>query len=640
MIDNGIDYWRCDLGGAAFPNNKVIGGYDYYGQTGPSICLGTCRFSDDGSHGLSNHGTQIAAIIGAYTNNYGCGASSGPAQAMAGIAGGWGTVGGATNLGTGVSLLGYNVIDHTTCGPLTQGPRTDWAASAIMESAVFSVSGYYRGRADVINASWYGPPYPLLGIRSAVSEAFRNGVSFVACTGNHSSQSVVWPANIEPASEVISVGAATKPTSGPSAYVPTRATYSNNNHYTDLVAPGGGDGTDQVFALQDDALDVPTSASGYADAGANEEGTSFATPHVAGVTALLRDYLQTGGYMGDPPQGYLFEDIEGILKASALDFGDPATDPWCCPHYDGDILAYPHIQYQVGFDEQVGWGFLQAGQMFNMLDPAGQGYQIYHLITPCTTYTTWSTTLQPITIYDPSGQQNPPPGQYKAYIREASGTISYSSLHLSTSVPVYAWGNSALKGGWANLTPVGGVWSNWQELWGEIEKDTHVPPRDFGNGIVPGIRHDYSTSFIVHTYQYDLWNTAHTVHYGIYPAHISPNTLYVQATVFGIPCPGCKIADGHPASALDTTGIDVTVHPNPASSMARICVADLPGGIPAIVEVVNESGQVIATLYDATPDGELGLCLTLDCSKLPSGIYYSHVSNAIMGRAVKLSIYH
>lgn len=97
-----------------------------------------------------------------------------------------------------------------------------------------------------------------------------------------------------------------------------------------------------------------------------------------------------------------------------------------------------------------------------------------------------------------------------------------------------------------------------------------------------------------------------------------------------------KIADGH--AVADNASLDVTVHPNPATSNTQICIADLPGGIPAIVELVNEEGNVVATLYNSAPEAELGLCLTLDCSKLPSGIYYAHVQNAIMGQAVKLSV--
>ena len=89
-----------------------------------------------------------------------------------------------------------------------------------------------------------------------------------------------------------------------------------------------------------------------------------------------------------------------------------------------------------------------------------------------------------------------------------------------------------------------------------------------------------------------------------------------------------------------TSDIEMTVHPNPAGNYTRICVADLPADIPANVEVVNEEGTTVATLYNATPDAELGLCLTWDCSQVPSGIYYAHIANSIMGRAVKISVQH
>ena len=35
----------------------------------------------------------------------------------------------------------------------------------------------------------------------------------------------------------------------------------------------------------------------------------------------------------------------------------------------------------------------------------------------------------------------------------------------------------------------------------------------------------------------------------------------------------------------------------------------MPEGIPAVVEVLNELGLPVATLYNATPEAELGLCL-------------------------------
>ncbi len=120
------------------------------------------------------------------------------------------------------------------------------------------------------------------------------------------------------------------------------------------------------------------------------------------------------------------------------------------------------------------------------------------------------------------------------------------------------------------------------------------------------------------------------------------NTATTTATVI-VPHDhsGWKIADGGSESE---PGVDsplgLTVHPNPAANYAEICIPDLPEGIPVSVQVVNESGQVVATLYNATPDAELGLCLRFDCSNLPNGTYIARIANSNMGQAAKISVNH
>jgi hypothetical protein len=106
---------------------------------------------------------------------------------------------------------------------------------------------------------------------------------------------------------------------------------------------------------------------------------------------------------------------------------------------------------------------------------------------------------------------------------------------------------------------------------------------------------------------------------------------------FTIASPAPKVESSVPGVTIP---IVCTLQPNPASAVTRICVEDLPEGVPATLEIVNEVGNVVTTLYNATPDAELGLCYTLDCSKLPSGIYYAHIMNANIGRAAKLSVKH
>jgi hypothetical protein len=112
----------------------------------------------------------------------------------------------------------------------------------------------------------------------------------------------------------------------------------------------------------------------------------------------------------------------------------------------------------------------------------------------------------------------------------------------------------------------------------------------------------------------------------------------VQDTL-GTPPPAPKQADGSPSNP-NIDNLVVTVHPNPASSSVKICVEDLPQGIPVVVNVVNQTGASVATLYNATPEAELGLCLSLDCSHLPSGIYYADLQTEGMQQAVKFVVEH
>jgi hypothetical protein len=118
----------------------------------------------------------------------------------------------------------------------------------------------------------------------------------------------------------------------------------------------------------------------------------------------------------------------------------------------------------------------------------------------------------------------------------------------------------------------------------------------------------------------------------------SIHRYYVNLVDTITPFPAAKEPDG--TQSAPTDGLVVTVHPNPASSSVKVCVEDLPQGIPVAVNVVNQIGVSVATLYNATPDAELGLCLSLDCSHLPSGIYYADLQTEGMHHAVKFVVEH
>lgn len=82
----------------------------------------------------------------------------------------------------------------------------------------------------------------------------------------------------------------------------------------------------------------------------------------------------------------------------------------------------------------------------------------------------------------------------------------------------------------------------------------------------------------------------------------------------------------------------VRVHPNPAKDQALICIDEMVAGEPFVAEVVSMTGEHIATLYNATPEADLGLCHRLDCTRLATGTYYVRIANSTQGRTVKFEV--
>jgi len=247
---------------------KFTEGYDFVNQD---------RHAND-DHG---HGTHVAGTIAQATNN---------GEGVAGVA-------------FEATLMPVKVLDHFGGGTTAQiADAIRWAAD--------------HG-AKVINMSLGG------GGRSAVMEkaveyARNKGVVVVCAAGNGGRGIVEFPAAYPGSVAVAAVGPTGK-----------KAPYSSWGKELDIAAPGGDKSQGEAAGILQNTIDPQdVSQSVYA----SYQGTSMATPHVAGVAALLwaagaknPDQVEKALFLGSRPAegstgwndqyGNGLLDAEGALKA-------------------------------------------------------------------------------------------------------------------------------------------------------------------------------------------------------------------------------------------------------------------------------------------------------------------------------------
>ncbi|RKH09857.1 peptidase S8 [Corallococcus praedator] len=221
--------------------------------------------------GSSYHGTHVAGTIGASSNN-GMGAA-------------------------GVTWSGQNLVPVRVLG--TQGGSLADIVAGMNWASGGNVPGVTpnANRARVINMSLGGNGSPSQALQDTVNSAVNRGSIFVVAAGNENTTTAnSFPCNLQ---NVICVGAV--------RFNGKRASYSNYGPQVDIMAAGGQTSEDRNGdGFPDGVLSTLPDSTGKASYDWYQ-GTSMATPHVAGIVALM--------LAQDPT--LTSQEVEAILKDTA-----------------------------------------------------------------------------------------------------------------------------------------------------------------------------------------------------------------------------------------------------------------------------------------------------------------------------------
>ncbi|MEV7339306.1 S8 family serine peptidase [Streptomyces sp. NPDC093544] len=243
---------------------NIVAGYDFISDTAVSVDgdgrdsnpadPGDWYATDEcgtgtGSSNSSWHGTHVAGTIAAVTNN-----------------------------GKGVAGIAYNA----KISPLRVLGKCGGYDSDIIDAITWASGGSVSGVpananvAKVINMSLGGSGACTSATQTAITAAVNRGTTVVVAAGNENSNTSGYSPSS--CSNVINVAATNR--------TGARASYSNYGTLVDIAAPGGQTSTgtaNGILSTLNSGTKTPSTES-YA----YYQGTSMATPHIAGLVALMK----------------------------------------------------------------------------------------------------------------------------------------------------------------------------------------------------------------------------------------------------------------------------------------------------------------------------------------------------------------
>lgn len=283
---NGIVVAVIDTGISRVPDlneTKFVKGYDFVNDR--------VEATDD-----NGHGTHVAGTIAQTTNNrYG----------VAGVA-------------YQASLMPLKVLSAGGSGTVAD----------IAEAIKFAAN---KG-AKVINMS-LGGGGESQAMKEAINFAHDKGVVIVAAAGNANRNAAAYPARYP---HVIGVSATDA--------AGMKAPYSNYGAGVDIAAPGGDTSKGVAGGILQNTIQRDRETGTLRPAFLALQGTSMASPHVAGVAALV---ASTG--VNDP------DEVLKVLKASARQVKDDSLNHYGAGHLDAAGAVQAALKGKISFRDFFRW---------------------------------------------------------------------------------------------------------------------------------------------------------------------------------------------------------------------------------------------------------------------------------------------